>query len=605
VATYSAEQIQAVVDQLKAGTVTLGQLETQYGMSASEIQSNLDAINSGQVQVADSWTAPAANDTLNLSTNPLNEITVSDNPLNDNPLNYAGAFDYSPSQIPTQTSSVVEEAEPTPGELVGTASTAYNTLNNVSSVIDGANAFAAGGDAAAAGLADYTGGLSSIVGTLSGQESTAETAILTALGMNPATAPFVLAYRLFDAMNLFGGGGMEETPMTAEEKATFNVTQKIRDYVMNGGAGEDGTEGAGDEAALAELMDQAVRAGTGNVGELVDKVKAAAGGTDGYWQDPETGQALPDFNPETGEGMGTLFPRWVPSDDAGGGGSSAASAAEAEAGAAEAEAGSAAAAQAEAEAAAAENGGGNTGAVEGAWVYDSEAGLFRQVGGIETVVPKPGTYTEGQIVDNAEMRDVFEGWGDNSADNPSYTPEQIDQVVEDIANGKTIAELAIEYGIPSIIIQAHLEQYKADKEAARAAGSLSDTTINGDTSNAADTPTQDGTGTNGNGTGTNGNGTGTNGNGTGTNGNGTVTTVTGTNGTDTTNTGGNGGGTGTGTGDGDGAGDGFGDGRLGLFQNNTTREPTITEQVFTPELFQLDNVPTGMFQISRRFRDIL
>ena len=89
-----------------------------------------------------------------------------------------------------------------------------------------------GSDAAIAAdpTATFTGGLSSAVGILSGQESTAETAGLAVLSaFNPAAA---LAYRLFDAMDLFGGSLLNETPMTAEEKADYQAQQKL-DFVSN------------------------------------------------------------------------------------------------------------------------------------------------------------------------------------------------------------------------------------------------------------------------------------------------------------------------------------------------------------------------------------
>ena len=69
---------------------------------------------------------------------------------------------------------------------------------------------------AAAATDTFTGGLSSIVGAVSGQESKKETAVLNILGaLNPAAA---LAYRLFDALDLFGGGGLEATSMTPKSR---------------------------------------------------------------------------------------------------------------------------------------------------------------------------------------------------------------------------------------------------------------------------------------------------------------------------------------------------------------------------------------------------
>jgi len=84
----------------------------------------------------------------------------------------------------------------------------------------------------------FAGGLSSIVGAVSGKESTAETlgiSALSALGLiNPAAA---LAYRIFDAMDLFGGGGLKETPMTEEEAATYAAESRLASTLESQGEG--------------------------------------------------------------------------------------------------------------------------------------------------------------------------------------------------------------------------------------------------------------------------------------------------------------------------------------------------------------------------------
>jgi len=83
--------------------------------------------------------------------------------------------------------------------------------------------------------ATFTGGLSTAVGALSGQESTAESAGLAVLGaFNPAAA---LAYRIFDAMDLFGGGGLQETPMTPEEAATYAAESRLASTLQGQGEG--------------------------------------------------------------------------------------------------------------------------------------------------------------------------------------------------------------------------------------------------------------------------------------------------------------------------------------------------------------------------------
>jgi hypothetical protein len=47
----------------------------------------------------------------------------------------------------------------------------------------------------------------------------------------------------------------------------------------------------------------------------------------GTWYDPDTGLEIPNFDPTTGAGMGTLFPTFVPDSDTGGGSEAAAEAA--------------------------------------------------------------------------------------------------------------------------------------------------------------------------------------------------------------------------------------------------------------------------------------
>jgi len=110
-----------------------------------------------------------------------------------------------------------------------------------------------GSDAAAITdpTATFTGGLSSAVGMLSGKESSSESAGLAVLSaFNPAAA---LAYRLFDAMGLFGGGGLKETPMTPEEAAKYSSESRLATTLQGAG------EGAGE--LILDAVQQAKAAG--------------------------------------------------------------------------------------------------------------------------------------------------------------------------------------------------------------------------------------------------------------------------------------------------------------------------------------------------------
>lgn len=99
----------------------------------------------------------------------------------------------------------------------------------------------------------FAGGLGSVVSAIGGKESKSETAALGALSalglINPATA---LAYRLFDAMDFFGGGGLEATPMTPEEAAKYAGETRLDQAVAQFA---EGGEGAGE--FLLDAIDQA------------------------------------------------------------------------------------------------------------------------------------------------------------------------------------------------------------------------------------------------------------------------------------------------------------------------------------------------------------
>jgi hypothetical protein len=78
----------------------------------------------------------------------------------------------------------------------------------------------------------------------------------------------------------------------------------------------------------------------------------------------------------------------------------------------------------------------------GEWVYDSKAGIFRQTGGIETIVPKEGTYTDGQVVSSKDMKDVFGNWGRTETTADSTTPTDWASIFNTRGVGDVIAEMA-------------------------------------------------------------------------------------------------------------------------------------------------------------------
>jgi hypothetical protein len=280
----------------------------------------------------------------------------------------------------------------------------------------------------------------------------------------------------------------------------------------------------------------------------------------GEWYDPDTGLVIPDFDPVTGKGMGTLFPVFYPdvtqtsSGGGGGGGDTAASAASSEA----ASAASAASSQAD--------------SGTGDWIYDADAGLFRESGGIETFIPVPGTYTDGQTISYGDAAEIFGEWGKNSTTNTATIPTSTSTATTTANSGASSTGL----GLPSVL-------YLPDFGGADATGTLTLPTF---TAGTLTLPTfTAGTGTTGTGTtGTGTTGTGTTGTGT----TGTGTTGTGTTGTGAANLGGTGGGlsTGTGTGDGSGTGSGTGTGD-GAGDGSGTGDGTGREQGEAQELADL------------------
>jgi len=127
-------------------------------------------------------------------------------------------------------------------------------------------------------------------------------------------------YSVLDALGFFDGSGLEETPMTPEERAKFEAESRLA--LASSGLAEGG-EGAYE--TLIDAVTQAAQTG------LLSKEDIGVAGT---WYDPETGEELPDFDPKTGKGMGTLFPIFEPSPvqtEAGGGGGGGDTAASSEA----------------------------------------------------------------------------------------------------------------------------------------------------------------------------------------------------------------------------------------------------------------------------------
>jgi hypothetical protein len=207
--------------------------------------------------------------------------------------------------------------------------------------------------------------------------------------------------------------------------------------------------------------------------------------------------------------------------------------------------------------------------------------VFRQTGAIETVVPKDGEYTNGQVLSSEEMEEKFGRWGDNSAAPTQQTPtnwtsifqaDGVKGVLDAMATlNKTKEQVSQESGIAIGDIDKAIGDYNA--QGAGTGTSTGGTTVSPTVpaTPVVNVPT-------------------------------TTPTVTigppgtpgtpGTNGTDGTN--------GTNGGDGKDGKDGR-DGKTGLLTSLVNATP-IASQLFKPEIFKADTKVSGLFDLVMRAR---
>jgi hypothetical protein len=334
--------------------------------------------------------------------------------------------------------------------------------------------------------------------------------LLSALG--PASA----IYGALDALGFFDKG-MEATPMTPEERELNDAAAKV-DMAL-GLAEKASTSGIASEGmspdvylldayeAVNALSDSDLEFFGDSKDSLLDKlVKAGLSDEELKLEEIDEGLRSPVFP----------FLEYPTLEDleAGGGGGGGDTAASSEA-----------ASTASTSESAVDTG-------TGEWIYDADAGLFRESGGIETFIPVPGTYTDGQTVSYDDAAAIFGEWGNISNTNTATTPTST--ATSTTSSGANNTGLTL----PTVL-------YLPDFGGTDTTGTLTLPTFTAGTGTT-------GTGTTGTGT----TGTGTTGTGT----TGTGTTGTGTTGAGTANLGGTGGGLSTGTGTGDGSGTGSGTG---------------------------------------------
>jgi hypothetical protein len=302
----------------------------------------------------------------------------------------------------------------------------------------------------------------------------------TIFGFDPGSIIFSLALQ---AMGI-GSKGSQATPMTPAERELNSAGQTVDQALAlldSASFNDFDYEGQGEtvEATLSEAIDivnALPDSGLEFFGDSKDALLAelansgidsstSSQGVKGTWSDIMTGEILPNFNPNTGSGSGTngYYPLFTPdknvTTDAASSSSSDSSAASSDSSATAAADVAAAADATAADAADAANivvgsdsdaaTANNTSPLEavgsgvGDWIYDADAGVFRQSAGIEIFTPVPGTYTDGQTVSYDGAAAVFDKWGDNTTPTGAYpTDAQKDAAFEDVLSGTgTLAEV--------------------------------------------------------------------------------------------------------------------------------------------------------------------
>ena len=390
-------------------------------------------------------------------------------------------------------------------------------------------------------------GLTSVQGINPAQLAAAEAAKAGATKFGLGTllqglGPLAAAYGVLDALGFFDST-LQETPMTPEEEAKFEATSRL---ALAQSGMQEGGEGAYE--TLMDAVGQAAQTGLLSNEDI---------GVSGKWYDPETGEELPDFDPKTGEGMGTLFPTFYPDpvQTAGGGGGGGDTAASSEA---SSEASSAASSQADS---------GIPGTDEDDFGNVEIVGrqLYEAIGAEKDPALKDALIREYENYTGQKYDPTSKPTAPKTTDQEVYgTTTDTPTTTANSATGNT------GLGLPSVL---YLPDF----------GGTS-TTGTGTT----------GTGTTGT-TGTGTTGTGTTGTGT----TGTLSLPSLTTSTGTTNTGGTGGGlsTGTGTGDGSGTGSGTGTGD-GAGDGDGTGDGTGDRQGDAQELADILGGGGGMRGVS-------
>ena len=324
--------------------------------------------------------------------------------------NLTGLLNYDPYDVPQQSSSAKKKKKDKKNtNLAGTALDTYNMFNAVSGAQGAQTAYNAAKAAVAANTQAATAGNALAAEAAKGlaNEAAAAKAALFMPGLN-------IFAGLVKMMGLFEGGGLQETPYTTEDAIELLKGEQERLSSQTESSTEDSEGSFANSEFMQAEIDKGIKALYGDLAE--EKGVLDDGGfvrdEQGFLRDTDTGQywilndkgslmrttpplvpvPMPEITPTAGGGGGST------SGTSGGGASP--------------------------------TGGGSD--APGDWVYDADAGVFRQTGGVETIVPQDGSYNDGDVVSWEDMVNVFERWGDNSTDNTPETPSEDDVDVVDI-----------------------------------------------------------------------------------------------------------------------------------------------------------------------------
>lgn len=336
--------------------------------------------------------------------------------------NLTGLLSPNPTDVPQMSvsgSSIPSSSEKTNEDLADVGLQTYNTLNTIKNAQAAQNAYNAAQAAVAANTQAAAAGntlAAQAAGGLANEAAAAKAAMFL-----PGLGLFATAINL---MGIFDKkGSLEETPYTTDvaidlmETAISDAQQQTTSSADPNIKDTEGVYGM-DDMLMGDLQDSLKRLYAQKAEEDGAIPEGFARDEQGFLRDADTESYW--ILSDNGALMRTTpplvpvpMPEITPTTSGGGGGGSASGG----------------------------GGGSQSGGSDassdaiGDWTYDADAGVFRQTGGTETIVPRDGSYEDGQSMSNEEMSEVFERWGELSEDNTAETPDDEDEFVDIITGG--------------------------------------------------------------------------------------------------------------------------------------------------------------------------